>query len=155
MSREWMIIKSSIDKAVNDAVAAAMANTGMTLVVTEVEDALQFEKVLKDPNPAVLYQITRLSPNPRAPRFEASFNVGAKTVDDSGYYDLAKVLGELQERFKQGATLALHDYSDAALQAQRYGSLMVVDADVNPQQFDKQAGIRMLTCRAAVVCRGS
>ena len=35
-----------------------------------------------------------------------------------------------------------------------YGAMMVTDADVNPQQFDKQSGIRTIGCKAAVLCHG-
>lgn len=155
-SREWMIVKSTIDYEVRQAVAAAATENGLTdLPVTEVEDATRFDEVLKSSAPAALYQLTRMSDNPTAPRYSASFNVGAKTTDDAGHYLLAGLLGAIQNRFAKGSTFPLHDYSDAALQGPRYGSLMIVDADVNPQQFDKQSGIRMLTCQAVVLCRGS
>ena len=64
------------------------------------------------------------------------------------------MLGELQELFKQESRFTLHDYSEAGLETAEYGAMMVTDADVNPQQFDKQSGIRTIGCKAAVLCHG-
>ena len=100
-SREWMIVKSTLDRLVNDAVAKVATVTGASVAVSEVEDVSNFESVLKNSAPAVLYQLMRLNPSPRAPRYEAVFNVGVKTTDDAGNYNLALMLGELQELFKQ------------------------------------------------------
>lgn len=153
-SREWMIVKSTLDRLVNDAVAKVSQVTGEPVAVSEVEDVSNFESVLKDSGPAVLYQLMRLNPNPRAPRYEAVFNVGVKTTDDAGNYDMAKMLGELQDLFKQDSRFSLHDYSEAGLEAPNYGAMLITDADVNPQQFDKQSGIRTIGCKAAVLCHG-
>lgn len=153
-SREWMIVKSTLDRLVNDAVAKVATVTGAAVAVSEVEDVSNFESVLKNSAPAVLYQLLRLNPSPRAPRYEAVFNVGVKTTDDAGNYNLALMLGELQELFKQESRFTLHDYSEAGLETAEYGAMMVTDADVNPQQFDKQSGIRTIGCKAAVLCHG-
>lgn len=151
MSREWEVVKSTVDKVVRDAVAAG----GLTakVNVASVDDTADFESVLQDAKDAVLYQVARLSPDPRAPKFELTFNVGAKTTDDGGSFDMSKILGALGVTFFIGARHSLHDYSGAVASEQR-GALLITHADVMPQQFDKQSGIRMMSCRAAVICRG-
>ena len=154
-SREWMIVKSTLDRLVNDAVAKVATVTGETVAVSEVEDVSNFEGVLKNSAPAVLYQLMRLNPHPRAPRYEAVFNVGVKTTDDAGNYNLALMLGELQELFKQEGRFTLRDYSESGLEATARGAMIITDADVNPQQFDKQSGIRTIGCKAAVICNVS
>lgn len=154
-SREWMIVKSTLDRLVNDTVAKIATATGNVVAVSEVEDVTNFETVLKDGAPAVLYQLMRLNPNPRAPRFEAVFNIGAKTTDDSGNYVLSEILGELQELFKPGNRFDLRDYSEAGLETVNHGGMLITDGDINPQQFDKQSGIRTIGCKAAVLCNGS
>lgn len=154
-SREWTIVKSTLDRIVNDTVARVAIAAGTQVSVSEVEDVTNFEAVLKAGAPAILYQLMRLNPHPRAPRYEAVFNIGGKTTDDAGNYLLASIISELQDAFKPESRFVLRDYSEEGLQNEVRGAMLITDADVNPQQFDKQSGIRTIGCKAAVVCGGS
>lgn len=147
---EWVAVKSTLDKIVR---AAAVSQGLGDIKIAAVDDVADFESVLKSSQRAVLYQLVRLSPWPRAPKFEATFNVGAKTTDDGANFDMTNLIGELSEVFTLGARFDLHDYT-GTVASERVGAMTLVDADVTPQQFDKQSGIRMLSCRAAVLCHG-
>lgn len=149
-NREWVAVKSTLDKIVRDAVESQ----GLDQInVAAVDDVADFESVLKSREDAVLYQLVRLSPWPRSPKFEATFNIGAKTTDDGANFDMTRILGELNAVFQLGARFELRDYSGEEA-SERMGAMTLIDADVTPQQFDKQSGIRMLSCRAAVLCNG-
>lgn len=147
-NREWEIVKSTVDKIVRDAVELG----GLDQVrVASVDDTADFETVLQSAEDAVLYQVVRLSPHPRAPKFDLTFNVGAKTTDDGNNFDMAKILGALGDSFKIDARFDLRDYS-GEVASDRRGAMLITRADVMPQTFDKQSGIRLMSCRAAVLC---
>lgn len=152
-SREYMIVKSSIDYLVHTAVEGVAAELARVIQVAEVEDVTQFDTVLKSPDPAAVYQLINLTEKPKAPRFTLSFNIGAKTTDDGANMLSAEILDALGEVFQAEQVFDLRDYSTAA-DGEVLGRLMLLSADVAPQQFDKQSGIRMISCKAAVMCRG-
>ena len=138
---EWTAVKTTIDKLVHD---LASAVPGTPLLVGLVDDSANFEEVLGNTKPALLYQVARLSG--RAPKFDLTFNVGAKTTDDASNFLITK--------FYTGAWYALHDYS-GAVASEKLGAMTLVEANVMPSQFDKQSNIRMMSCQAKVLCRGS
>lgn len=151
MANEWQVVKSTVDKIVRDAIASAGLGD---IHVTEVEDVSNFESVLQNSDDAVIYQVPRLTPSPRAPKFELTFNVGAKTTDDGANFDLTRILGLLGDTFKQDAWFELRDYSTEEGALVKSGAMVLTDADVVPQQFDKRAGVRLIACRAKLMCRG-
>lgn len=151
--REYMIVKSTLDFLVHSAVEEVIAELGEQVVVSEVEDVTQLDTVLKERDAAALYQLIKFEEAPRAPRFQLSFNVGAKTTDDGANMLLARILDLLGETFKSTETFDLRDYSTAA-DGPVMGRMMLTAVGANPQQFDKQSGIRMISCAASVMCVG-
>lgn len=146
---EWTAVKTTIDKLVHD---LASAVPGTPLLVGLVDDSANFEEVLGNTKPALLYQVARLSG--RAPKFDLTFNVGAKTTDDASNFLITKVVEAMNDKFYTGAWYALHDYS-GAVASEKLGAMTLVEANVMPSQFDKQSNIRMMSCQAKVLCRGS
>lgn len=146
---EWTAVKTTIDKLVHD---LADEFPDFALAVGLVDDSANFEEVLGNARPAILYQVARL--NGRAPKFDLTFHVGAKTTDDASNFRLTKIVEAMNDKFYNGAWYALHDYSgDVA--SEKLGAMTLVEANVMPSQFDKQSSIRMMSCQAKVLCRGS
>lgn len=152
-TREYRIVKSSLDRWVRDVAQRVQAQLGMPVPVAEIEDPAVLDKILANSDPCVVYQLLRVDDSPRAPRFKAAFNVGVKTTDDGSNLLMADLLDEVQGEFKAEARFTLMDYSYDPVTGP-HGTMMVVEAMVAPQQFDKQSGIRMISCQAAVVCNG-
>ena len=151
--REYMIVKSTLDFIVHSAVEGISAELGDALLVAEVEDMALLDSVLKERDAGALYQLIKFDENPRAPRFKLSFNVGAKTTDDAANMLLAKILDALGDTFAVDEAFDLRDYSTAA-DGPVLGRMLLTDVGTAPQQFDKQSGIRMISCSAAVMCVG-
>lgn len=153
MNREWTAVKTTLDALAHGMVEAVAAELPtIKLAVALADDATDFEGVLKAVDPAVVYQVSRLEG--RAPKFDASFNIGVKTTDDGGHYLMTKLVAMLNATFYETASIPLHDYSGAA-PGPRLGTMLVTAAAVLPSQFDKQSNIRMMRVDAKVLCRGS
>lgn len=152
-TKEYRIVKSSLDRWVRDVAQRMQAQLGYLPPVAEIEDPLVLDKILGNSQACLVYQFLRLDDSPRAPRFKASFNVGVKTTDDGSNLQMADMLDEVQAEFKAEARFELMDYSYDPITGP-HGTIMVVESLVSPQQFDKQSGIRMISCQAAVICHG-
>lgn len=144
---EWTAVKTTVDKLAHDLRVDLPG-----VAIGQVDDSANFESILSNAPPAILYQISKLSG--RAPKFSVTFLIGAKTTDDGNNFELTKMVDAMNDKFFSGARFDLHDYSGDTASG-RLGAMMLTDVDVLPQQFDKQSGIRMLSCSAKVLCRGS
>lgn len=143
---EWTAVKTTVDKLAHD-----MVQDFPGMSVGLVDDSANFEQVLADAKPAILYQVVKLSG--REPKFDAIFHVGAKTTDDASQALMTRIVEAMSDRFKTGAWFPLHDYS-GAIASEKLGAMTLVDTDVMPSQYDRQSNIRMLKCTAKVLCRG-
>ena len=152
-NREWEVVKSTLDFLVREAIRAAGLEGAVG--VTEVEDVAEFEKVLQASGPAIVYQVVRMNPDPRPPKYLVGFNVGAKTTDDGANVDMTKLIADLNATFREQERFNLYDYTGDAsegLPIHQRGAVLITSADITPQQFDKMAGLRMISCQAKAVC---
>lgn len=146
----YAVMKSSIDKYVRDAARDISDEMGLTIPVAEVEDVTEAEAVLKDAKCACIYQLNRFDEAPRAPRYYAIFNVGVKTKQDNGNLIMTKLINALKNQFKVERRLELRDFT-GAVASDRQGALLISSSTTHAQAFDKQQGIRMITCSGSVV----
>lgn len=150
----YAVIKSSIDWAIHEAVSV-LAAQGYVIPVAEIEDVTQAETILKDAYQACVYQLVSFDESPRAPRYSVMFNVGAKTKDDNANLALSALINSLKSQFATNKRVTLRDFSGVEA-GEPVGAMLVTSAGVAPQVFDKQQGIRMITCHAmAVITHGS
>lgn len=155
LGREYAAMRTTLDYLARQLALRILADTGKTLQVAEVEDVAQYEAVLKDGDAAVIFQLVRFEPAPRAPRFQASFNIGIKTKEDNGNLSITKYFDVVQSVFSADQRFPVNHYKDNGDIAPA-GAMLVIDAGAAPQAFDKSQGLRMLSCRvAAVLNRGS
>lgn len=150
----YTVLKSSIDKHVRDAALVIAAARGIAIPTAEVEDVTQAEAILKDAPVACLYQLVKFEESPRYPRYSAAFNVGVKSKDDSGNLLMTDLINQLKKVFAADRRLDLHDFS-GMLAGPREGALMITSATAHAQAFDKQQGIRMISCYGMAIIHGS
>lgn len=150
----YAVLKSSLDKYVHDAARAMEQELGVSIPVAEVEDVTEAESVLKDAKLACIYQLIRFEESPRAPRYHAMFNVGVKTKDDSGNTLMTQLVNEVKSIFMAQRRLELRDFTGVTA-SERKGALLIASSSAHAQAFDKQQGIRMITCTGhAVITNG-
>lgn len=152
MSRSYEVIKSTIDRLAYDAALQVAADLGKPVKHTELEDVANFDEVLRNAAAAIVYQVTRVDATPRAPKYSVSFNIGAKTTDDGANFTMTRIMAVLAEACQQSARFELRDYTGEEASERVFGTMQLIDSIVTPQQFDKQSGIRMITCTGRAVC---
>ncbi len=147
MSDDFMVwCKSTLDKIMTDLVDQ-LEPTFDGLQGSEVDNTLETDKVFKAKYPALLWQFLTAAESPRDPLYRVTFLVGAKTVSDSGNYDLSKLNGELRKTFKTGDRLSVRDYSGAVASVEK-GYLVISDNILSPQQYDHMNGVRFFAVTA-------
>lgn len=152
LGREYAAMRTTMDYLARQLALKIQEVTGAELNVAEVEDTAQYESVLKDGQAAVIFQLVRFEPAPRAPRFMASFNVGIKTKEDDGNLRITNYFDVVQSVFTVDQRFPVAHYQDDGNVVQ-LGHMLVIDAGAAPQAFDKEQSIRMLSCRVAAVLR--
>lgn len=152
MNRSYEVIKSSIDHLAYGVAKQVADEVGSKVNVAELEDVAEFDTVLRNAAAAVVYQVTRVDASPRAPKYSVSFNIGAKTTDDGANLAMTRIIALLAEVCQQGARIELRDYTGEVVSERVFGAMQLIDSIVTPQQFDKQSGIRMITCSGKAVC---
>lgn len=152
-----LILKSSLDYYCNQ-LADELRRSGdpdlRGLVADGLDNLVTIDANAKNENPAVLWQMETLSPDPFDPLYFARFSVGVKTTQDDANYVQAKLVSFLSNRFRIGFDMQLYDYSVAKenLQGQSaYGALLVSDCKSTPMMFDNQSGFKAIDVSAKVV----
>ncbi len=144
-------IKSTIDN-VSYAIAASLVAEGeTTLQVADLDDVMQTDAVLGAEAPALVYQLLEAVEAPRDPLWVVSFLIGVKTTSDASNYKLSTLQAKITSRFPVGSSLDIRNYFANTLPSTSEAHGTVVAAEINPQQFDAQSGIRLTKIRLAVV----
>ena len=134
-------VMSSLSKKMRD-IQSSLLSKFPELKVVGVDDSVDLENVLTDDAPALLWQFNTLEPRPRDPLYGGEIQVGAKTTEDSGGYELTELLNAVVSAFSVGEVIPVSDFS-GVVEAPGKGVITVSQAMMNPQLFDNNSGIRM------------
>ena len=143
-------VKSTIDRAGVD-IAQAFGN-GVEFV--DLDDTVNAAGVLSGTTSAVVWTMLSLDDAPIAPLYALHFGIGAKTTLDPGSYAMTDLLDAVSRVMKKGATIPVKDYSKGGDGTVQRGTMTFTDISVDPQLFDKEAGLRLISVTARVVDDG-
>jgi hypothetical protein len=143
-------VKSTIDKS---GVTIAEGFGGDTKFV-DLDDTVNAAEVMAGAEAAIVWTMLSLEESPIAPLYTLNFGIGAKTTLDPGNYAMTDLLDAVGAVMKKGATIPIRDYSVGGDGTTSQGTMTVTDISVDPQLFDKQSGLRLLSVTAMVVDDG-
>lgn len=130
-------IKSTIDK-----IGHSLASSkGIEYV--DLDDVTTTAALFRGESSAIVMEFNTLEPDPEDPIYSGSFNIGARTVQDPGNYDILKLVGDVENLFPKSARIMVYDsYEEQETGLQ--GILIPGDKLVVPQQYDMSSGFRMV-----------
>jgi len=141
------VVKSTIDKAGVD--IAQVFGQGVKFV--DLDDMVNTQAMLASDDSAIVWQLLTLDEDPVDPLWMIRFGIGAKTTTDPGNYGLAELLDAVHTRIKKHGKLDLFDFSPGGDGVTKEGDMYFVDVSVDPQLYDKQSGIRLISVTARAV----
>lgn len=150
MSDFTSYVKSTIDKAGVD-IAVAFGGTEFV----DLDDSVKVAELMSGTKPAVVWTLLTLGEDPIAPLYSVTFGIGAKTTTDPGNYNLTDLLDAVQAVIRKGASIDVRDYSPGGDSgAAKHGTMFITNVYVDPQLFDKESGIRLISVTARAVDDG-
>ena len=141
MSDFILPVKSTVDK-----IAIDLATT-MGVDHLDLDDMVNFAEKMEGPNDLLVWEMVNMREVPRDPLWELDFAIGAKTVHDSGNYDIADFINTISQTLFKEASFDVYDYSGTAAPTQKLGNIYITNVNLDPQEFDRQAGVRVITVR--------
>ena len=143
-------VKSTIDKA---GVDIAQTFGGGTKFV-DLDDVVNTASLLASTDSAIVWTMLRMDDAPMAPLYSLNFGIGAKTSVDPGNYNLTDLVSAVSNVMAKGKTIPVKDYSPGGDGVTQRGTMTITDVSVDPQLFDKESGIRLISITAMVVDDG-
>jgi hypothetical protein len=150
MSDFYSNVKSTIDKYGVD-IAQAYGN-GVAFL--DLDDTVNAAEIMSGKVSAIVWTLLRMDEAPRAPLYALHFGIGAKTTLDAGNYNMSALLDAVGGIMAKGETLQIRDYSPGGDGVTPQGTISITDVSVDPQLFDKESGIRLISVTAMVVNDG-
>lgn len=144
-----LYVKSTIDKFGSD-LAAALSVTKKV----DLDDIVNTTELLASEDTAIVWEVTTLNDAPVDPLYDLIFSMGVKVTGDPSNYNMMKLLSSVHNLFPQGSNHLIFDYSGDVAGTDQKGDFTVVDVRVDPQQFDRVSGIRLVSIRAKAVRGG-
>lgn len=144
MSDFSLSFKSTIDKVGYD---LAVANS---LPIVDLDDLVNAEEVFHQGTDCLVWEFAQLNDSPRDPLYSFLFRIGARTINDSANYEILKLMDDVKAEFPVQSRIEIRDYSGASA-GPVVGSMFITDVRVDPQQYDKQYGIRMVVVAGRAV----
>jgi hypothetical protein len=144
-------VKSTIDKA---GVDIATAFGGGTQFV-DLDDSVKVAELMSGSQSAIVWTLLTLGEDPIAPLYSLTFGIGAKTTTDPGNYNMTDLLDAVKAVIQKGSSMAIRDWSPGGDSgAVAHGTMFITDVFVDPQLFDKESGIRLISVAAKAVDDG-
>ena len=143
-------VKSTIDKSGVDIAEAVGGGTQFV----DLDDTVNAAGVMAGKDSAIVWTMLEMSDAPRHPLYTLHFGIGAKTTLDPGNYNLTDLVSAVSAILKKGNTIPVRDYTPGGDGATQRGTLTVTDVSVDPQLFDKESGIRLISVTAMAVDDG-
>lgn len=135
-----LAFKSTIDKLGYD--LAQSQSPSVRFV--DLDNTVRTKELFDSEDDGLVWEMLSLSESPIDPLYTATFNIGARTVNDPANYDILALAGKVKAIFKTGASLAIYDYS-GPVAGPKGGALIPISVSVMAQQYERVSGIRMLT----------
>lgn len=135
-----MALKSTIDKLGVDLAAAQSPS----LKFIDLDNTVKMQEMFDSEDDALVWEMQTLADTPADPLYTATFNIGARTVNDPANYDILSLAGKVKAIFKLGQKIDIYDYTGAVASA-KGGTLIPTEVSVMVQQYERVSGIRMLT----------
>lgn len=141
MSREtWgLALKSTIDKIVH-----ALAEE-LDFAYVDLDGESLNADLLASDETAIAWSLVALTESPRDPLYQVEFEIGAKTSSDPAGYTSFEIVGKVTEAFASNSRVDIYDYSGVPEPTTREGVLLIGASGVNPQQFDRTSGLRLIS----------
>ena len=142
-----LAFKSTIDKMAND---VAIANS---LKLVDLSDVTAVKDLLSSSKNAFVWEFLTFDEQPRDPLYAFTFRAGARTTNDAANYDILNLLGSIKKEFSVGNQYGIYDYSGAVV-GPKTGFMHITSVMVEPQDYDRQFGIRTATIVGRAVNNG-
>lgn len=139
-------VKSTIDYY-GSTLATAL---GVTKKV-DLDDIVKTKELLSSDETAVVWEVSSLRDNPIDPLYDMIFSMGVKINNDPSNYNMMTLLSEVKALFPVGDTFVIRDYSTVSAPTVQQGTFTVSNVRVDPQQFDRVSGIRLITVHTKAV----
>lgn len=139
MSIFSLALKSTLDKVVKD-----LATT-KSVEYFDMDSEMFAENMLLTDASALGWSLTGLSEAPVDPLWNVDFDVCGKTSIDPAQYVSLDLISAVQDVFQQGKAFSIKDYSGAVAGVTELGQLLITGVMVRPQQFDRVAGLRVVS----------
>ena len=133
-----LAFKSTVDKMAFDVA------TSNSLKLIDMDDVTAIEDLLGSNKNAFVWEFLTFDDAPKDPLYAFAFRIGARTTNDAANYNILSLLGSIKAAFTIGTTYEVIDYSGVAAGPSE-GYMIVTGVQVEPQEFDKQSGIRTAT----------
>ncbi len=140
-------VKSTIDKAGVD----IAVGFGPSIKFIDLDSADMNQELLTKGDDAIVWELATMEEDPVDPLYSVVFGIGARTLNDPGRYNMAALLGAVRAVFAKGESINVFDFSTGGDGVTKTGFLYVTDVSIDPQMFDKQAGIRFVMIVAKAV----
>lgn len=140
--------KSTVDK-----VGVDLATSMDRVSFIDLDDIVTSAELFKSNKNAIVWEFLTLDESPTDPLYSFSFRIGARTVRDIANYNILRMLDKVKEVFPSRDQIDVRDYSGAEV-GDKVGTMYISRVDIDPQQFDKQSGIRMILVSGKAVRYG-
>lgn len=149
MSDFTLAFKSTIDKMGYDLAQAQ----NPVLDFIDLDDLVVAGELFKSNRSALVWEFLTLDEVPTDPLYTFSFRIGARTVKDIANYNVLKMLDAVKASFPARTDTPLKNYSGATA-GPVVGYMYISNIGVDPQQFDKESGMRMIVVSGRAVRSG-
>lgn len=136
-------VKSTIDYV---GATVGLNYIGGAVDVVDMTGDVNVEELLKSTAPAILWELNTLDEAPRAPMWDISFLIGAKTSKDNAGTERMSLLEAVRDVIQVGKDLNVHDYT-GAVAGPRVGLLHITSVGIDPSQGDRFSGMRLIAVR--------
>jgi len=133
-------LKSTVDKLGIDLGNEQSPPVGFV----DLDNTVKAQAMFDSDDDYLVWELLTLDDNPGDPLYTATFNIGARTVNDPYNYDILTLAGKIKKIFSIGASIDIYDYSGLTAGA-KGGSMMPISVAVMAQQYERVSGVRMVT----------
>lgn len=140
-------VKSTIDRQAYE----------LSLVIPDIEEIvclegqMNLDEILYSDEDTLISSFMYLSEQPRDPLYSCTFGIGCKTGKDVGGYRLARNVSRILETLRKGTTIQIMDYTEEVEPVENLGSMFISEAEIEPQEDDKEHGVRFVIFQASVI----
>lgn len=117
------------------------------LEFVDLDNTVKAQEMFDSQDDYLIWEMLTLTDDPRDPLYTATFNIGARTVNDPANYDILTLAGKVKAIFKIGQRIDIYDYTGTVVSS-KGGSMIPIDVSVMTQQYERVSGVRMITVTA-------